>query len=112
MAAFSLSRNDLDGWVVLTVAGEVDLATAPTLRQHFADLVAAGVTRLVLDLGPTTFLDSTGLGAIVMVLKRLRAHDGALRVVATSPSIRKVFEITSLDRVLAIHATVDEAVAA
>lgn len=112
MADFSLDRSDVDGWVVLTVTGEVDMATAPTLRQHLADLVAAGVTRLVIDLGPTTFLDSTGLGAIVMVLKRVRAHDGQVRLVATSASIRKVFEITSLDRVIDIHPSVDAAVAA
>lgn len=52
-----------------------------------------------------------GLGAVVMVLKRLRAHGGQLRLVATAPNIRKVFEVTSLDRVLAIHPTVAAAIA-
>lgn len=100
-----------DGCAVLAVSGEVDLATAPQLRNQLIDLVADGHRRIVVDLSGTDFLDSTGLGALVAGLKRLRAHDGEMRVVCTTPRVRKVFELTHVDRVLPLFESVDEACA-
>jgi anti-sigma B factor antagonist len=107
--AFALDVEPGDGCVVLAVAGEIDLATAPALRQQLVDLVAEGHRRIVVDLSRTEFLDSTGLSALVACLKRLRAHDGELRVVCTTPRVRKVFEITHIDRVLPLFDSVDAA---
>lgn len=112
MADFALEQGREGDWVVLTVGGEVDLATAPAFRERLVELIAAGEHHVVVDLSGTDFLDSTGLGAIVTALKRIRAHDGDLRLVITSDRIRKVFEITSLDRVLRIYDSVAAAAAA
>jgi anti-sigma B factor antagonist len=109
---FALDVEQRDECAVLSVSGEVDLATAPQLRQQLVDLVADGHRRIVVDLSRTDFLDSTGLGALVVGLKRLRAHDGEMRVVCTTPRVRKVFEITHVDRVLPLFESVDEACAA
>ena len=103
--------SDRDGTAVLTVKGEVDVATAPRLREHVIDLVADGHRRIVVDIEGVEFLDSTGLGVLVGALKRVRSHGGELELVCTRPRILKVFEVTGLDRVFAIHASVDEAVA-
>ena len=61
------------------------------------------------DLSRTEFLDSTGLGALVGALKRLRAKDGEMRLVCPEGHVRKVFTITSLDRVFRIHDSLDQA---
>jgi len=106
-----LDLTERDGWAVLAVSGEVDVATAPRLREALLDLVSQGKHRIVVDLGGVEFLDSTGLGVLVGALKRVRTQDGALALVCTEPRILKVFEITGLTKVFPMHGTVDEAVA-
>ena len=96
---------------VLAVRGEVDVYTAPRLREKLVELVSQGKYRIIVDLEGVDFLDSTGLGVLVGGLKRLRSHDGDLTLVCTQHRILKVFEITGLTKVFAIHSTVDDAVA-
>jgi anti-sigma B factor antagonist len=104
------ARTDGDK-AILAVRGSVDLTTAPALRTRLAELIDDGHTCIVVDLAATDFLDSTGLGALVSALKRLRMKDGEIRVVCTTGHVRKVFEITSLDRVFAMHESLDAALA-
>jgi anti-sigma B factor antagonist len=101
-----------DGCAVLRVAGEVDLATAPAVREHVRDLVARGAVHLIVDLSDVVFLDSTGLGVLVGGLKRVRAHDGSLMVVITADHVLRIFQITGLTKVFAPHASVLDAIAA
>ena len=108
---FALQRSDQEGCAVLSVSGEVDLATAPRLREALATVVAEGHLKVVVDLSDTEFLDSTGLGALVTGLKRIRARGGDMRVVCTSPRVCKVFEITSIDKVVPVYTSLDEACA-
>jgi anti-sigma B factor antagonist len=112
MDEFAMEVTDQDGCAVVAVRGEVDLATAPALKNRLLELVADGVREIVVDLTATEFLDSTGLGAVVAAYKRVRAHDGHLRLVATSARVKRVFEITNLDRVVPIFTSVEEACAA
>ena len=96
--------------VVVTWRGELDAHDASTLRADFARAVeeAAGLSsrpRVVLDLTAVAFLDSTVLGTIVGALRRLREADGELLVVLPESPARRIFEITGLDHVLAIHPT-------
>ncbi len=98
-------------YTVLAVKGEVDVYTAPRLREKLVELVSQGKHQIVVDLEGVDFLDSTGLGVLVGGLKRLRSHDGDLTLVCTHQRILKVFEITGLTKVFAIHSSVDEAVA-
>lgn len=107
-----LDVSQRDGWSVLAVGGEVDVATAPRLREKLIELVNAGNHRIVVDLSAVEFLDSTGLGVLVGALKRVRTHDGDLALVCTESRVLKVFEITGLTKVFAMHGSVDEAVSA
>src|SRR3984885_6316631 len=98
-------------FTVLAVKGEVDVYTAPRLREKLVELVSQGKRKIVVDLEGVDFLDSTGLGVLVGGLKRLRSHDGELDLVCTQTRILKVFEITGLTKVFSIYETVDSAVA-
>ena len=98
-----------DGTAVVAVQGSVDLTSAPELRNRLAEVIDDGAQCIIVDLTGTDFLDSTGLGALVAALKRLRMRDGEIRIVCTPGHVRKVFEITSLDRVFPMHDTVEEA---
>lgn len=101
-----------DGWTVVAASGEIDVATAPELRERLTDLVDAGATRLVVDLEDVDFIDSTGLGVLVGAVRRARGDEGDVRLVCTNPRILKVFQATGLHEVFVIGATVDEAIAA
>ena len=68
---------------VLQVTGEVDVYTAPMLRERIRELAAKGAVHLIADLSQVDFLDSTGLGALVGGLKRLREDGGSLALVIT-----------------------------
>jgi anti-sigma B factor antagonist len=98
-------------YTVLAVKGEVDVYTAPRLREKLVELVSQGKHQIVVDLEAVDFLDSTGLGVLVGGLKRLRSHEGDLSLVCTHSRILKVFEITGLTKVFSIYDSVDAATA-
>lgn len=90
---------------VICVDGEIDVYTAPSLRERLNELVATGHYKLIVDMTGVEFLDSTGLGVLVGGLKRVRSHEGSLRLVCDTEKILKVFRITGLTKVFPIHAT-------
>jgi anti-sigma B factor antagonist len=97
---------------VIDVAGEIDVYTAPKLRAQLVEIVDAGQYHIIVDMNGVEFLDSTGLGVLVGGLKRVRQHDGSLRLVRVQERILKIFRITGLTKVFPIHDTLDEALAA
>lgn len=107
----SLETRHEGGQTIIEVGGEIDVYTAPKLRDCITELVGAGTYDIVIDLEAVEFLDSTGLGVLVGGLKRVRAHDGSLRLVCTQERLLKIFRITGLTKVFAIFDTVDTAVA-
>ena len=106
-----LDHHNKDGIEIVDVEGEIDVYTAPRLRELLIDLVNNGHYQLVVNMEKVEFLDSTGLGVLVGGLKRVRAHDGSLDLVCTQERILKIFRITGLTKVFGIHDTVDEAIA-
>ena len=95
---------------VLQVTGELDVYTAPFLRDRMRDLTAVGVLHVIADLRRVDFLDSTGLGVLVGGLKRFREHGGSLAPVVTKTSILKIFQITGLTSVLPPRSSVADAI--
>ncbi len=110
---FALTTEELDGGTaVIALTGEVDLYTAPELKQELIRVIEGGASKVVVDLSRTTFIDSTTLGVLIGGVKRLRPGGGRLELVVTDHNIRKVFEITGLDRVFPLHEDRDAALTA
>ena len=107
-----LAHSNKDGIEIVDVEGEIDVYTAPRLRELLIDLVNNKKYRLVVNLEKVEFLDSTGLGVLVGGLKRVRAHHGSLDLVCTQERILKIFRITGLSKVFAVHATANAAITA
>jgi anti-sigma B factor antagonist len=105
-----LATDERDGIVVLSVGGEVDLASVPRLRDRLVRLTTEHPGRpAIVDLDGVTFVDSAGLGVLVGGQRRARAHGGELHLVISQPRLLDVFTSTHLDAVFPIHATLSEA---
>ena len=108
----TLATNEVDGATIIAVGGEIDVYTAPKLRDKITELVADGLYDIIVDMEAVEFLDSTGLGVLVGGLKKVRAHDGSLDLVCTQERLLKIFRITGLAKVFVIHDSADGALAA
>ena len=104
-----LETSQHDGVAVLTLRGEIDVYTAPRMRQAIVDLVDAGSLNIVVDMGMVDFLDSTGLGVLVEGLKRVRTRGGNLSLVVTQDKIVKIFDITGLNKAFPIFSSLEDA---
>jgi anti-sigma B factor antagonist len=104
-----LETGDRGDLTVVTVKGEVDLHTAPSLKESVADLVSSGRSRIAVDLSGVEFMDSTGLGVLIGALKRCREAGGSLALVSPREPVLKVLAITGLDKVFSIHTDVEQA---
>jgi anti-sigma B factor antagonist len=87
----------------VTAEGELDAYVAPDLTAAFGDV--ADDRRLAVDLGAVSFLDSTALGIVVRAVREIRERGGEVRVVLPRGSARRIFEITTLDRVLPVSSS-------
>jgi anti-sigma B factor antagonist len=108
-ADFGVETIEADGPVVIAVHGQADLHTAPELRSAITAAIDRGANGLVIDLSEATFIDSMTLGVLLGAVKRLRPSGGKVTIVCVDPHIRRIFEITLLDRVFSLHPTRDDA---
>ena len=98
--------------VVLAINGEADMRVAGELKDRLGEVVDDGPSAVVVDLTGATFVDSTALGVLLGAMKRQRARGGRFRVVAPRTEIRRIFEMTLLDRVFELDLSRREALAA
>lgn len=96
---------------ILAVSGEVDVYSAPALKDKITELIESGQRTLIVDLSSVAFLDSTGLGALVEARAATTEAGGAMPLVCGQERILKLFTITGLDGVFSIHPDVDDALA-
>ena len=99
----SLQTREVDSRVIVAVGGEIDVYTAPKLRDMISELVSQGHHNLVVDLEGVDFLDSTGLGVLVGGLKKVRAQEGSMELICSHDRLLKIFRITGLAKVFTIH---------
>jgi anti-sigma B factor antagonist len=98
--------------VVVSIGGEVDVSTAPRLRDALMSVVARGYETVVLDLSDVGFIDSSALAVILSAWKQIKAHDGSLAIASPTPRIARIFEITGLTLSFPVCGSVSEALAA
>lgn len=99
----------LDDYCTLTLSGEVDVYTAPRLKEALIEEIESGCANILVDLEGVGFIDSSGLGVLVGGLRRVKEREGIIRLVCTKDSILKIFRITGLDKVFPIYDSLEEA---
>ncbi|MGZ4447454.1 MAG: STAS domain-containing protein [Nocardioides sp.] len=99
MIEFDVSTT-AEGIGVVVPRGRLNMVSARQLKERLDELVSAGTTRIVVDMAETTFLDSSGLGALIAGLKAARQAGGDLRVARPTEAVMTVFRLTNLDKVL------------
>jgi anti-sigma B factor antagonist len=109
--AFGIEEYAEGGMLRIAVSGEVDVATAPTLREHLYGAVDRSKEVVIVDLLGVTFIDSTALGVLIGAQERSDEHGTLLRIILKEARIIKIFEITGLTDLFSIFPTVTEAVA-
>jgi anti-sigma B factor antagonist len=109
--AFGIVQSEPDPTTsVVCVEGDLDLSTAPRLKWMLVDALETGHRRLVIDLSRATFMDSTALGVLVAIWRKLEGGE-RLIVVCARPDVLKIFEYAGMDGAFAIFSTLDEALA-
>ncbi len=93
----------------ITLRGEVDVYTAPRLKEQLVDVIEKGCVKVIVNLEGVSFIDSSGLGVLVSALRRARERDGAVRIVCTRENILKIFRITGLDKVFPVFSDIEDA---
>jgi anti-sigma B factor antagonist len=99
---FELVVTILEDEAVISVIGELDFSTAPSLRAQILELINGGSSSLVIDLSQMDFVDSSGLGVLVAAMKRVRERDGRLMLRSPSANTSKVLEVSGLDKLLLV----------
>jgi anti-anti-sigma factor len=97
------------GTTVIRLGAEVDMATAPALRDELLSTLNREGIHLVVDALDVTFMDSSGVNALVRARERAQRLDGSLHVVSASRAVTRILQITQLDRRLGLVATLEEA---
>lgn len=100
-----------DTTTILDLDGEVDVYTAPMLKEAMTKQVDGGKKNLVVNLQKVEYLDSTGLGILIGGVKRLREIQGTLRMFGASPRITRIFDITGLNAIFDVYPTEQDALA-
>ncbi len=103
-----IERTDLDDATVVAVRGQVDVATAPELRQILTEVQFSGERDVIVDLDGVEFLDSFGLGVLLGAVRRARAHGRDFVVVCSRPRLLHLFSVARIDAIVRVIASLDE----
>ena len=109
--ALTIRARREPGYVIVSIAGEVDIATVARLRERLTALAVGGLP-LVADLDQVSFIDATGLGALAGAARQAAAHGSSLHVVCSRPQTRRLFRVTGLDRQVPLARDLAEALGA
>ncbi|MHB9133222.1 MAG: STAS domain-containing protein [Armatimonadota bacterium] len=108
---FSVQAHRIDEQLaVVEVQGEMDMHTSPRAKAVMIELIEQGCSHLLINLHRTVYIDSTGLGTLVGLMRRAREQGGEVRLIAPSPQVRRLLEITRLTNAFAIDRSEEEAV--
>jgi anti-sigma B factor antagonist len=108
---FSFERNEREGVTVLSLSGNLDAATAAGLKQEVIAIADAKPLKVAVDLAQLTLIDSTGVGVLISLFKRVRAIGGAVHFAGLVAQPKEIFRLLRLDRSLDLHPTLEDALA-
>ncbi|MGQ9698720.1 MAG: STAS domain-containing protein [Armatimonadota bacterium] len=108
-AFIRVTLNDVDGIPTVEVSGEIDLSTLPHFQRILDEAIAANCRDLLVDLRSVTFIDSSGVGALIGAKKRLLANRGELHVVCGDDVVRRRLGMIKLSAIMCLHASPEEA---
>jgi anti-sigma B factor antagonist len=111
-APFSVRTESADGLRTVSVVGELDQGTAPELRGVLTEALGASPASVLVDLSDCNFIDSTGLSLLVEAKRRLAGEERRFGVCCPDADVRRLLELTGIDRAVGLFDTRDEAVAA
>ena len=97
---------------VIILGGDVDLRQSPMFHAALVEIVNERPRRLILDLSEVPYMDSSGVGTLVEIFRRVSAYKGKMILFGLNPRVRSVFEITKLDKFFTIVENRDQAIAA
>jgi anti-sigma B factor antagonist len=109
--SFSL-RKEAGGVVIVNVDGQLIVGNRQELKQLVIDALDGGARKFVVDFSHTGYIDSSGLGVLVSLSKKIREQGGDLRLAGLNEDLQTLFELTKLDTLFAITRTAQEALAA
>lgn len=109
--SFTVRKDESSGAVVIGVDGQLIVGNRHELKQKVLDAVAAGDTKVVIDFSDTGYIDSSGLGVLVSLSKKITEAGGALRLAGLNEDLRTLFELTKLDALFTIADSTEQAIA-
>jgi len=110
--SFTVRKDEANNVVVLGVDGQLIVGNRHELKSKVMDALDAGDTRFIVDFGNTGYIDSSGLGVLVSLAKKVREGGGDLVLAGLNEDLRTLFELTKLDTLFEIRDSVEEAVTA
>ncbi|WP_027965430.1 STAS domain-containing protein [Halalkalibacillus halophilus] len=90
-------------WRIVELAGDIKVEEAGVLREKMLDLIDHGKDHIIIDFTRVDFIDSTGLGVLVGIHKRIKMVNGELVIRGTKGSIRDIFELTRLNQIFTME---------
>ena len=110
--SFTVRKDEQKGVVIIGVDGQLIVGNRHELKKQVLDAVEAGDTKFVIDFTATGYIDSSGLGVLVSLAKKVREAGGDLRLAGLNDDLRTLFELTKLDTLFSIVDSIEEAVGA
>ncbi len=104
----SIEHDEQGDWRVISVSGEIDLYTAPALREALASAIDAGETKLAVDLRPVRFMDSMGLGVLIGARRRLVELDAPFVLICEEGPVRRVLDVSGLTKVFEVVGSTED----
>lgn len=96
--------NDSSNAWEIKLNGEIDIYNAPDLKESLTELIEERQGDIIIDCEDLKYIDSTGLGVLISILKKVKGYDGVIKIVNLKPYINKIFNITGLDKIFILEA--------
>ncbi len=106
-----ISQREKDSIVLLDIQGEIDLYNAPEIKDTIQKLIDAQKYNIIINLEKVSYIDSSGIGALISSLSNLKKYQGGLKIINVYASVKKVFELTKLTSFFEIYDSEEEALA-